>query len=157
MGRVVVGLDGSGCAADAVRWAAEEARSHGHELHVVTAFDPPDWVGLPGARFPVERPEEAAARARERQAGWLSEVLGDAPDVDVRPDVRMGRPAEELLDAADGADLLVVGSRGRGGFTGLLLGSVSLQCVTHARVPVVVIHPASAEHPPPTGAAADGS
>lgn len=143
MGRIVVGVDGSKCAAQALRWAAHEARSHGHQLHVVTAFDPPDVVGVPGAQFPVERTEQAEKRARKRQQKWLTEALGEDPDVDLRVEVRMGRPAEQLLETADGADLLVVGSRGRGGFKGLLLGSVSMQCVTHAELPVVVIHSAS--------------
>lgn len=139
MGRIVVGMDGSECAMQAVRWAAAEARSHGHTLHVITAVDPPDVVGVPGARFPVERSEETERRARSHQQEWLVEALGEDPDVDIDLDVRMGRPATQLLDAAQGAVLLVVGSRGRGGFKGLLLGSVSLQCVTHATCPVTVV------------------
>lgn len=140
MGRIVVGLDGSECAVEAVRWAAAEARSLGHELHVVTAFAPPDVVGVPGARFPVERGEQAEERARSHQHEWLTQALGPDPDPEPTREVRMGPPAEQLLEAAKDADLLVVGSRGRGGFQGLLLGSVSLQCVTHAEIPVVVIH-----------------
>lgn len=139
MGRIVVGLDGSEHGERAVRWAAEEARTHRHVLHVLTAFPPPDVVGVPGARFPVERPEETEARAREHQQEWLTAALGDDPDVEVQAEVRVGPPAEHLLAAAEEADLLVVGSRGRGGFSGLLLGSVSQQCVTHAPCPTVVI------------------
>lgn len=139
MSRIVVGMDGSECGARAVRWAAAEARSHGRTLQVVTAVDPPDVVGVPGARFPVERSEETERRARSRQEEWLVDALGEDPDVDLTLDVRIGRPATQLLDAAQGAALLVVGSRGRGGFQGLLLGSVSLQCVTHATCPVTVV------------------
>lgn len=140
MGRIVVGLDGSEHAERAVRWAADEARAHGHTLQVVTVFSPPDVVGVPGARFPVEHPGETEARAREHQQGWLTAALGDDPRVAIDTDVRMGTSAQQLLASAEGADLLVVGSRGRGGFQGLLLGSVSQQCVTHAPCPVVVIH-----------------
>lgn len=139
MGRIVVGLDGSEYARRAVRWAAAEARTHRYELHVVTAFDPPDLVGVPGARFPVERIDESEERAHSHQQRWLSEALNDEPDLAPITEVRVGRPAEQLLEVARGADLLVVGSRGRGGFRGLLLGSVSLQCVTHADCPVAVI------------------
>lgn len=140
MSRIVVGLDGSEHSERAVRWAAEEARAHGHTLQVVTAFAPPDVVGVPGARFPVEPKEQTEARAREHQQEWLQNALGEDPDVEIQPEVRMGPAAEQLLAAADGAELLVVGSRGKGGFKGLLLGSVSQQCVTHATCPVVVIH-----------------
>lgn len=141
MDRIVIGLDGSECAARALRWAADEARARGHELHIVTAFAPPDVVGVPGARFPVERPEQARERAQHQQRKWLSEALGDDyPDVELITEVRMGQAAETLLEAAKGGDMLVVGSRGRGGFKGLLLGSISMQCVTHAEGPVTVIH-----------------
>ena len=140
MDRIVVGLDGSECGARALRWAADEARARGGELHVVTAFEPPDTVGVPGARFPVERPEQTRERAQHLQSKWLSEALGDDySDVELITHVRMGQPAETLLEAASKGDMLVVGSRGRGGFKGLLLGSVSLQCVTHAQGPVTVI------------------
>lgn len=139
MGRIVVGLDGSEHAERALRRAADEARARGHELHVVTVFPPPEVVGVPGARFPVERIEVAEERARSHQDTWL-QALSDTDGVEITRDVRMGKPSEELLQASKGADLLVVGSRGRGGFAGLLLGSVSQQCVTHASCPVVVIH-----------------
>lgn len=139
--RIVVGLDGSECAARAVRWAADEARARGIALHIVTAFAPPDVVGVPGARFPVERPDQTRERAQQQQHKWLSEALGDEyPDIEVVTDLRLGQPAEILLEAAKSGDMLVVGSRGRGGFKGLLLGSVSMQCVTHAKGPVTVIH-----------------
>ncbi|MGF1618909.1 MAG: universal stress protein [Acidimicrobiia bacterium] len=138
--RIVVGLDGSECAARALRWAADEAGVRGSELHIVTAFAPPDVVGVPGARFPVERPEQTRERAQRLQSKWLSEALGDDyPDVAMLTEVRMGQSAETLLEAAKNGDMLVVGSRGRGGFKGLMLGSVSMQCVTHAEGPVTVI------------------
>lgn len=141
MSRIVVGLDGSESAARALRWAAELAHNHGDELFVVTVFPPPEVVGVPGARWPVERVEETEQRAREQQRRWLSDILGDEyPDLELIAEVRMGRAAEGLLEAAKEAELLVVGARGRGGFTGLLLGSVSMQCVTHSEVPVTVVH-----------------
>lgn len=141
MGRIVVGLDGSESAARALRWAAEEAQSHGLELLVITAFAPPDVVGVPGARWPVERVEQTEERAQQQQRKWLSDALGgDYPDLELTAEVHMGQASESLLEAVKNGDMLVVGSRGRGGFKGLMLGSVSMQCVTHAEGPVTVIH-----------------
>jgi nucleotide-binding universal stress UspA family protein len=76
----------------------------------------------------------------------LEEVLGSQPLVPVREIVRRGSAARELVQASQGAQLLVVGSRGHGGFTGLLLGSVSSACAEHAHCPVLVIH---GDTPPP--------
>lgn len=143
-GRIVVGVDGSDCAALALRWAGEEARLRGAELHVVYAWH---IAGLP--RPATAEPGVAPPLADyERQAGevldeTVTAVLGADHGLTLRPQVHHGRAAEGLLAAAEGADLLVVGSRGRGGFTGLLLGSVSAQCVQFAPCPVVVVRSTS--------------
>jgi nucleotide-binding universal stress UspA family protein len=136
--RIVVGVDGSSEARAALEWAVEEARVRGAELDAVHVWTYPPltyMTGLVPARvFPRD---ELAAAARE-----LLDAACDAVDVHgVRLDriLEEGPPAAQLVEAAKGADLLVVGSRGHGGFAGLLLGSVSSYCVHHAPCPVVVV------------------
>ncbi|GAA4990113.1 hypothetical protein GCM10025734_16780 [Kitasatospora paranensis] len=82
-----------------------------------------------------------AETARERFAGELRRVLAEAPSVEVRERLVRGNAADVLLAAAEGADLLVVGSRGRGTFARALLGSVSQRCAMHAPCPVVIVRP----------------
>lgn len=138
--RIVVGVDGSEPAERALDWAIEEARLRGARLLVVSAWHVPAAVyGPSGFVPPVSESidqtfEEVAAEATEDAAG-----RGREAGVDVETDVREGNPAEILVEAAESADLLVVGSRGRGGVAGLLLGSVSAHCAHHASCPVVVV------------------
>ncbi|MDX1657734.1 MAG: universal stress protein [Nitriliruptorales bacterium] len=136
---LVVGVDGSDNADEALRWALDYARGRGATIRLTTAWAWEEVVGPPGARFPVETREEAETRADH----LLDEVVErvSVGEVQVERVRKLGRPSEVLLAEADDADLLVVGSRGRGGFAGLLLGSVSQQCVTHAPCPVVVVPP----------------
>jgi nucleotide-binding universal stress UspA family protein len=136
MGRIVVGVDGSNRSKDALRWAAREAEALKSELDVVMTWAPlnPDaWVPhdtkAPDRLAPTRRAIERIVRS----------VLGEHPGVQVRARAVEGPAAKTLLREAEDADLLVVGNRGHGGFAGLLLGSVSMQCVTHARCPVVVV------------------
>jgi nucleotide-binding universal stress UspA family protein len=136
--RIVVGVDGSPGAAAALAWALAEARTHGAELSVVSGFAYTDVVGVPGAMWPVDSYETLEAEARALVAEMVSDA-GAADDPHVETRALFGNPAELLLDAARSADLLVVGSRGRGGFAGLLLGSVSQKCVTHGPCPVAVV------------------
>jgi nucleotide-binding universal stress UspA family protein len=137
---IVVGVDGSGGARDALRFALEEARFRRAAVRVVAAWHVP-VAAYGGAFVPpdpalVAEPDPDARRAAERAL----EDAGDlADDVDVETVVREGAPAQVLLEEADDADLLVVGSRGLGGFRGLLLGSVSQQCAHHAPCPVVIV------------------
>lgn len=139
MTRIVVGIDGSEGSARALRWAATQARLQDAELHVVSVAAFPELVGVPGAMYSVESKEEVETRIREIQDRLLDEVLGDEPGVEIRREVTMGGAAETLIDAARDADLVVVGSRGLGGFKGLLLGSVSRAVVQHASCPTVVV------------------
>lgn len=147
--RLVVGVDGSESSARALRWAVDEARLRDAALDVVYVFAyTPSWhvyayseIGM-DPRLPPPDPEEeeriATERARQLVDRMLAEV--DVEGLTVTPRVvHDRRPARALVESARGADLLVVGSRGRGGFAELLLGSVSHQCALHAPCPVVIV------------------
>lgn len=136
-GVVVVGVDGSPGSSAALAWAAHEAKLRGAVLRVVHGWSIPAMV------YPVYMTAEAfeglPAQARQRVEAQITEVLGPRPTITVESVVDEGRPAEVVLQAAKGADMVVVGSRGRGGFAGLLLGSVSSQVAHHAPCPVVIV------------------
>jgi nucleotide-binding universal stress UspA family protein len=145
VGRIVVGVDGSEAAREAVRFAAAEARLRGATLVAVHAWRIPVSVAMPEpavAGYPiVHEPalEEIRAGLQEHGERALDEALAGIEGVPVERLVVEGAPAAALLEAAEDADLLVVGSRGLGGFRGLLLGSVSQQCASHASCPVAVV------------------
>ena len=131
-GRVIVGVDGSESAKEALRWAAEYAAALGSPLEALTVWDMPitfGWV----ASLEEDDPEKGALHALE---ALVRDVLGDSASVTTK--VERGHPAFVLVEASQRAGLLVVGSRGRGGFSGMLIGSVSQYCVQHASCPVVV-------------------
>jgi nucleotide-binding universal stress UspA family protein len=136
--RIVVGIDGSEPSAAALRWAADEARRQGVGLHVVTCWNYP---ALPWAPYqPPLSGEDFERGAFEVAEAEVEEVLGtDREGLDVAIEVLDGAPSLRLLDFDRSAAMLVVGSRGRGGFTGLLLGSVSQHLAEHARCPVVIV------------------
>jgi nucleotide-binding universal stress UspA family protein len=139
MGVVVVGVDGSTNSIEALRWAAAQCALTGAELRAVFVWEFPYMEVVPGGlgvTLPPYAVMEQAATAK------LDEAIATAliPEgVDVERVVREGPPSRLLIEEAKDADLLVVGSRGRGGFLGLLTGSVATQVVNHALVPVVVI------------------
>jgi nucleotide-binding universal stress UspA family protein len=116
-----------------------------HVLHAaidaVTVWDLPD---IPAAGWVDDWNPEKDTAAHLHTT--LEEVLGSQPQVRAREIVRRGSAARELVQASQGAQLLIVGSRGHGGFTGLLLGSVSSACAEHAHCPVLIIH---GDTPPP--------
>ncbi len=137
-GRVVVGVDGSPGSAAALQFAEEEARLRGGELHVVHAWvDTVSGYGGPPWAVPVTTlQEQADTTLRESlQEAWRH----GSPGVQVRAETVEGVDWDVLTRVAAGADLLVVGSRGRGGWSGLLLGSVGLHAVTDAPCPVAVV------------------
>lgn len=161
MGRIVVGVDGSQASHEALAWALEEANLRKAELHVVHVYGPigeespysASYAYSPNTRtadkitdderkWREERQRIVHDRAQRIVADVVESVGTGAADVEVKQEVIAGaKSAQSLIDRARNADLLVVGSRGRGGFKGLLLGSVSQQCVQHAKCPVVVIRP----------------
>lgn len=146
--RIVVGVDGSETSRHALRWAAEEARAREQELHVVHAWDVAGLgagVGVTPGRRATRDPEGQRDAAEKLLAGILAEELGGNPPPSVRTSLGRGGAASVLLEAARGAALLVVGSRGLGGFAGLLLGSVSTKMANHSPCPVVIVRPASSE------------
>ncbi len=133
----VVGSDGSAGAGHAVRWALAQAIGRTPSVHVIRAWHLPPMAG---AEFGVGR--LADMEPSEVHPG-LDELAADAINagLKVTSGVQYGGASHVLLDAGEDAELLVVGSRGLGGFRRLLLGSVSHQCATHARGPVVVVRP----------------
>jgi nucleotide-binding universal stress UspA family protein len=133
--RIVVGVDGSATSERALRWAVEQARSTGQALHAVVAWDFPTPYETP-VLPDVDWRGEAADALRKT----LENTVGDPDAAGVVQHVSRGHTVRVLLDAAAGADLLVVGCRGHGGFTGMLLGSVSQHLIAHAPCPVVVVH-----------------
>ncbi len=138
--RIVVGVDGSEQSKEALRWAARQARLSGGVLEVVTSWEFPISYGWP---YPLPADLDLAGDATAALAATVEEVLGpDHPGLEVHQRTLLGPPGQALVEAADGADLLVVGSRGHGAFAGVLLGSVSQHCVCYSPCPVVVVgHP----------------
>jgi nucleotide-binding universal stress UspA family protein len=139
MNEIVVGVEGSDASAAALQWAVEEARLRGTTLRVVhswTRLVASGPMGMPMLIDTnlVESLRSAAEKIVDRMVSAAS-ISG----VEVHRDVLEGGAAQALVDAATGADLLVVGSRARVGFIRLLLGSVSQQCAHHASWPVVIV------------------
>ncbi len=133
---VVVGVDGSEASRAALKWAADYARKYDLPLEAVIAWDFGPYYGYPVPDFD----QELRSWATDSIADAVREVLGE--DAEVTQHVVRGQSAPALLEAAKSASLLVVGTRGRGAFAGMLLGSVSQHVVSHASCPVVVIpHP----------------
>lgn len=144
MGTIVAGTDGSEHARDALVWAVDEARRRGSELLVVHAWETPitAYPGpLMGARaVDIEASIEAFHETADKQADEMRTWLhANAAGVTAHVSVLEGAAATRLLEASADADLLVLGSRGHGGFSTLLLGSVSDQCVRRSVCTVVIV------------------
>jgi nucleotide-binding universal stress UspA family protein len=133
--RIVVGVDGSDSSKAALRWAIRQAKLTGGCVEAVTAWRYPTGYGM----GPVADSIDFEGAAKNTLTEALNQVGGLEPDVTVRPVVAEGHAAEVLLHESKGADLLVVGSRGHGGFTSALVGSVSLYCVLHSHCPILVV------------------
>jgi nucleotide-binding universal stress UspA family protein len=135
-GRVVVGVDGSPSSGQALRWGARAAAAFGAGLDAVTAWEFPAGYGF-GSVPSGWDPEQDMRTVLDQT---VQEVFGDQPPAGLRRLTQEGGAAKVLLDASASAIMLVVGSRGHGGFAGLLLGSVSSNVAEHASCPVLVIH-----------------
>jgi nucleotide-binding universal stress UspA family protein len=146
MGRwkqIVVGVDGSPASRTALEWASDEAVRHGSELVVLTAWlpTPPPLAGTSSTvptHGAIDAREDTRETAKQLLMETIRDVLGEDPPVLVHPQVKEGHAAKLLIDLSEDADLLVVGSRGHGGFAGMLLGSVSQHVAAYAKCTVVV-------------------
>lgn len=158
MRRILVGVDGSEESKSALRWALDEAQvAQGATVKVVHAYRPPEarsysaysdaFIDPASLRRRTDedriRREDDELHARQAAERVLENLLADVRTDADRSEVKLVTvpkdAAKALIDLSRDADLLIVGSRGRGGFAGLLLGSVSQQCVRHARCPVLVV------------------
>lgn len=157
--RTVVGVDGSDESTAAVRWAARRAAVTGDALRLVHAYTAA--VMFPAAPFASgvsPRTQEAYARAAESVLASAADTAwAAAPGVDVTTEAVVGGAAQALVAASDGARLVVVGSRGHGGFAGLLLGSVGAQVSAHARCPTAVLRGGAPPADGPIVVGVDGS
>ena len=139
-GAVLVGVDTSTCSRLALQWAAGAARHLGVPLHVVEAWQYPSDTVVRFGRVELPDPEHADAMLNEHLTKLVAETIGDAGGLDLTVEVVRGPTSGALLNLAAGhASMVVVGSRGMGGFRGLLLGSVSRQLCEHAPCPVTVV------------------
>ena len=139
--QIVVGVDGSQASRAALHWAYDEATHHDASLTVISTWHPPAMpMSPPYGSIP---PEGYVSQPKRDALDLLQKLVADLeernPPVDVRTAIEEGNPAEVLIERSKEADLMVVGSRGHGGFSGMLLGSVSQHLVAHSECPVVVV------------------
>jgi nucleotide-binding universal stress UspA family protein len=140
--RIVVGVDGSTSSVLALKWAANYAAAVGATIEAVSAWHTADEWGF-GGLLPFDwDPEKVASEILEAA---IVKAYNDERPANLITSVREGRASQVLLDAGKGADMIVVGSRGHGGFVGMLLGSVSAALAEHSSCPVLVVH---GDHPP---------
>jgi nucleotide-binding universal stress UspA family protein len=136
---VLVGVDGSPSSRKALTWAAAEAADHGADLVVLNVWEhtlPPPAGSVSVSEHYVPEPSQRTAESLLEE---IKEVLGEDPPLVVQPRVQQGNPAKVLIEQSAAADLLVVGTRGHGGFLGLVLGSVSQHVAAYAKCPVTVV------------------
>jgi nucleotide-binding universal stress UspA family protein len=152
---IVVGVDGSPGSDAALRWALAEAKLRAVPVRAVNAYESPPLLadgiamGAPSVLASAASSEDvqrltsvSEAKARRVLDEALARADAQRNGVEVEAEAVEGSPAETLIRAGRDAELLIVGSRGRGGFAGLLLGSVSQQCAQHPPCPVVILPPA---------------
>lgn len=134
---ILVGVDGSPSSRIALSWAAAEAADHQADLVVLNVWEA--TLLPPVGSVPQSGLADPNQLAAETLVQVIKEVLGDDPPVLVQPRIKPGNAAEVLIEESEDAALLVVGTRGRGGFAGLVLGSVSQHVAAYARCPVAVV------------------
>jgi nucleotide-binding universal stress UspA family protein len=149
---VVVGVDGSAGSIEALRWGLDEARLRKAPLRAIHSWVylhtlVPALIGYPYTAEAGKLDAADAATTAQQAAETILEqafaAIVGVDDAEIERVIVQGPAAQVLLDAVSTDDLLVVGSRGHGGFAGLLLGSVSHQCAQHAPCPVVIVHRAT--------------
>ncbi|GAB3490086.1 universal stress protein [Amycolatopsis cihanbeyliensis] len=146
---VLVGVDGSPSAEHAVRWAAREAARRGAPLRLLHAcYLPPTKPYVP-VPLPRSYRDALTEQGHEYLAAADRVALRAAPDVRIRKDLRIGQAAEQLVRESASADLVVLGSRGLGGFSGLLVGSTAVELAAHGHCPVVVVRGRTLDTAPP--------
>ena len=149
-GAVVAGIDGSSSAVQAAVWAAAEAVRRGRPLRLVQVY------ALPQVKAPVAfgTHEQVRAGLAERAEGWLADakaaVLAEHPGLEVGTAAREWSPVTALVQESQHAELIVLGSRGLGGFTGLLVGSTAVAVAAHTHCPIVVVRGRTPHDPPPS-------
>jgi len=136
---IVVGVDGSRGSRAALSWAAAEAGHHNADLVVVNVWERTVLPAMGSPSVPQSEVAEPSQLAIDNLVNIIKEELGEDPPVLVQPRVKQGNPAQVLIEESGNADLLVVGTRGRGGFAGLVLGSVSQHVAAYGECPVAVI------------------
>jgi len=152
---IVVGVDGSAEAARALEYAAAEAARRGARLRVVSVFSMPDYwmvpIGFAPPQVTVPPVEELRSGAQEAAQRAVDELSASRPDLAGQIEVETvgicGHASDDLVEQSRGADLLVLGHRGRGAIASAVLGSVGLSCVLHAGCPVTIVRPT--EHTTP--------
>jgi len=137
---VVVGVDGSPESVGALRWAAEYAAATGGTVKAVLSWHYPAAAGpAPAGVAPQSISDEVRANMQVALDKAITDVYGTTTPDKVQSEVAYGHPSQVLVEESASADLLVVGNRGHGSFSGMLVGSVSIHCVTNAACPVVVV------------------
>jgi nucleotide-binding universal stress UspA family protein len=134
--RIVVGIDGSASSITALDWAVRYAELIGATVETLTTWE---WPNTYGVALVVPEGYDPETDARKVLEDSIKAARESHPGVVIRPIVVRSHPAPALIAASHGADLVVVGSRGHGEFTGMLLGSVSEHCVSNPHCPVVVV------------------
>ena len=139
--RIVVGVEGSGYARAALIWAIEEASVRDSVVEVVTVYTPTYAPASPDFGYVPLDSYDLLTEVENMQNDVIEKALATShnPNVTIQRTLVKGRAADMLLKAAKGADLLVVGNRGRGGFSGLRLGSVSQSISHHCPCPLVIV------------------
>jgi nucleotide-binding universal stress UspA family protein len=132
---IIVGVDGSDSSTAALRWACEQAYRTDSTVDAIGAWE---WPMSFGAAIPIPSDYDPAADAQRMLAALIEPLASEFPSVTIRPVVVEGHAAEVLVEASRHADLLVVGNRGHGEFSGLFIGSVSHHCASYAHSPVLI-------------------
>ena len=156
-GTIVVGVDGSPESGAAIEFAMREATRRQAWVRVIAAAQLPEYWTIAYGTADLPSPEEVIADTKRMARQTLDEVVNAHPElatVEFDIEAIAGPPGPVLVDASEGADLLVLGHRGRGALSSALLGSVGLHCVLHATCPVTVVRPAAATAGTPAAAQA---